>query len=819
MLLELQNFRCYKTCSITFHSSGTVLLTGPSGAGKTSIFKALNFALFGKEQKITTIGEKKTKVKLTFNNLTIIRTKSPNHLTVQCEDGLTLQDAAAQALINSHFGENFLLTSYVAQKSVEGFFSLTDAEKTAFLHKISVQNFPVESLKTTLKNKIKERKLKLATARSAMETIGSLAATEGLLSSPVEPKLKIAFPKGGSPEAEKISRAANIAECESLKKQLAAAEKDHENSNRDKITQQLEQTAADLLKVQSELEAGQNIYRMWEDAAKSCVVLEAEVAGFHKLQKLHNARNALDSLRSSRESEASMQKALLEEEIQRVKPLAEKYEEMSRLAEIEKAWKECEDIAARLEIQPTFEGCDELEKILKEEQAEFQTCSLKEQLEEFTSSLGTTTTRIAFITTQLQKQSLCCPSLNCRANLTMQDGKLILFDSAGKAKLQSEMTELSQKQSKLQKSILKLKSTIVENEKSLAAVHDDFKTLALLRNKLVKTKKPEISGEQLLEILNSSKIAATTLTGAVSRLKHIEEVLVTPTAAEVAAQKIVDGLQEVAKDLKVDSDCEKKLTEARVQCAELKVRCDSFRNLEKQKTALEQKISELQQKLQESPEDLKGHITELKEKIAVREAKAKKFDQRAETIAAWERQFEVWQRNNNLWTKFSKAKSDEEIASRAYATAEKLYNDLLETEHITLQSVLDSINRDLEEYTSSFFDNSLDMSLSTTKETASGEKRFLIDVKIKRNGEEVPLDSLSGGEFDRCALALFLAFNRATNSPILLLDEALSSLHGEAVEEIMDVVKEKFSDKLVLVTLHQANTGLFDHIIDVTALK
>ena len=84
-----------------------------------------------------------------------------------------------------------------------------------------------------------------------------------------------------------------------------------------------------------------------------------------------------------------------------------------------------------------------------------------------------------------------------------------------------------------------------------------------------------------------------------------------------------------------------------------------------------------------------------------------------------------------------------------------------------------------------------------------------------KDGEKVPLDSLSGGEFDRVALGFFLAFNKVAKSDIIMLDECLASLHSELVEDIVEMIKTKLSDKLVLFTLHQANVGMFDEVIDI----
>ena len=105
------------------------------------------------------------------------------------------------------------------------------------------------------------------------------------------------------------------------------------------------------------------------------------------------------------------------------------------------------------------------------------------------------------------------------------------------------------------------------------------------------------------------------------------------------------------------------------------------------------------------------------------------------------------------------------------------------------------------------------------QQTSIKNKLQDIDVTIIRDGETIPLDSLSGGEFDRVALALFLAFNKVSKSKLIMLDECLSSLHAELVEDIVDMIKTKLHDKMVLITLHQANTGMFDNIIDIEGYR
>ena len=48
MKLKLENFRCHKKAAFDFPNTGLVLLSGASGAGKTTIINAKTYALYGK---------------------------------------------------------------------------------------------------------------------------------------------------------------------------------------------------------------------------------------------------------------------------------------------------------------------------------------------------------------------------------------------------------------------------------------------------------------------------------------------------------------------------------------------------------------------------------------------------------------------------------------------------------------------------------------------------------------------------------------------------------------------------------------------------
>ena len=138
-----ENFRCWKKHSFQFNDKGIILINGSSGSGKSSILNAIYFAITGNGSKIVSYGEKKCCVKLLFNDSDIkqiIRTKSPCHLTVTLKDDSVYEDEEAQKIIDSYFGNNFQQTSYMTQKMIHSFLSLSSVEKMNFLQKYILDN-------------------------------------------------------------------------------------------------------------------------------------------------------------------------------------------------------------------------------------------------------------------------------------------------------------------------------------------------------------------------------------------------------------------------------------------------------------------------------------------------------------------------------------------------------------------------------------------------------------------------------------------------------------------------------------------------------
>ena len=150
MRITLKNFRCYIDQTFEFGKGGIVLLSGPSGQGKSSILFGIYFALYGSGSKVTSFGKTSCSVELEFDGMKIIRSKRPNRVVVDS----VYEDDVAQELINKKFGDAFDVTGYVAQNAINSFILMSPIDKLSFLEKFAFKDVDVVNIKSRCKSHI-----------------------------------------------------------------------------------------------------------------------------------------------------------------------------------------------------------------------------------------------------------------------------------------------------------------------------------------------------------------------------------------------------------------------------------------------------------------------------------------------------------------------------------------------------------------------------------------------------------------------------------------------------------------------------------------
>lgn len=148
-----------------------------------------------------------------------------------------------------------------------------------------------------------------------------------------------------------------------------------------------------------------------------------------------------------------------------------------------------------------------------------------------------------------------------------------------------------------------------------------------------------------------------------------------------------------------------------------------------------------------------------------------------------------------------------------------LKNIITRSETICLENIINTLNIHAQNFLDLFFQETpISVKLVTYKEIKTGKTKTVkpqIDLQIVYKENETDFSSLSGGEKARISLAFTLALAEMYNSKILMLDESISSLDYETTTDVISTIKYYFTNKIVLCISHQANTGIFDSVIDI----
>ena len=165
MILTIENFRCYKHKIIEFNTESVNLISGVSGIGKSTIFSAIAWCLYGSRSIITlpySSESKTTRITFQIPTIQILRQARPNLLNITYKDKKYDSDEA-QNIINELFGANediWSCSSYVVQSEKNIIFSIPQNERLGILNAIAYGNNEPSVYKTKIKDKIKDLQLK-----------------------------------------------------------------------------------------------------------------------------------------------------------------------------------------------------------------------------------------------------------------------------------------------------------------------------------------------------------------------------------------------------------------------------------------------------------------------------------------------------------------------------------------------------------------------------------------------------------------------------------------------------------------------------------
>jgi len=146
--VNLHQFRCWDDLNIEIPIGGITLIKGNSGVGKTTIFQAIAWCLYGNIRLVAPNYMEKAKTHVTIefpynlnginDNLIINRQKNPNRLILS-HNNQCYEDKVAQSIIDDIFGsyDIWLSSCYIGQGCRNNFLTAPNTGKMEFLNSIA----------------------------------------------------------------------------------------------------------------------------------------------------------------------------------------------------------------------------------------------------------------------------------------------------------------------------------------------------------------------------------------------------------------------------------------------------------------------------------------------------------------------------------------------------------------------------------------------------------------------------------------------------------------------------------------------------------
>ena len=161
----------------------------------------------------------------------------------------------------------------------------------------------------------------------------------------------------------------------------------------------------------------------------------------------------------------------------------------------------------------------------------------------------------------------------------------------------------------------------------------------------------------------------------------------------------------------------------------------------------------------------------------------------------------------------------EEIKHKDYhlEVLERLKLNAIKVEYKQLQDTVDTINLELGNISSLFFNEPIDIELQLYKPLKTKNKvKLEVKIRVRYKGPEYDnINQLSGGEGDRVSLAMVLALNKYNNSRIIMLDECVSSLDKDLKESCINAMRS-LDGKTIICVDHETVEAYYDQTIKVS---
>lgn len=802
MRIKLRNFRCHSDGDFVLPNKGLSLLSGESGAGKSTILQAIVYALYGNVRKPYTHGKTTCSVELEILGMKIIRTSRPTRLLVSYED-TEYEDESAQGIIDTVLDMNepeFMASSYIIQNTDSSVLSMTPTEQKRFVQTLAFSDGIHTDYREKIQALMSEKKegvtiyrekaslleSQYEEARDEVEEVDPVVDGDGVIIASETIEGHIENFEEQLQETQRL-----IEERRDLLEEARSYEGNRQKFE-DKITK-LGTEIAQLRQLKSGLPALTSKEDIDELEARFSQLTEIQTRMSRyseyteQLHEFESAKNAYfeelkEKLARIEDEMTSPEELLALEESHTVARNA--MEKSGEIKEMQKRKKTASDVITR--VFKSIKRAGIFSKKITKPKDMIKNLAMKE--EEYRKRID-----------EVSGDRYVCPK--CNVTLVLHDTELvesnhvdtdededtktvILYDSVKRWKAEIEkyvddyylkipsikgslsIDEFSELSSKIQK----CKTVFQKYETVKRKIEDQSLPVALetWEEKVHKleTQRPDCDYEDVDSEISSIK-------------NDLEKALSAQSAHSAYARDIEVKCRKLASD---ESD--------------LKSLCSSQVPL----SSLEHDISQYTQRLQYLVNEISTCQKTLKrinkyEEYTRRLSQIRKLEKKA-IRARW--------RHNTF----------EENLKGAMG----LYDSSKQAEILAVNNTIESINEHAKIYLERFFPEPISIRLENVKKNKSDDKvKLQMNVSINYKGETYDaIDQLSGGERQRANLAFILGVSDMLGSKILLLDECLNNLGADLNSEVLMYIHDDYladTERLVLVVSHEAVQGLFDDII------
>lgn len=764
MKISLTNFRCYNSRDIETPNTGVLLLSGPSGKGKSTLLNAISYAITGEGKNINTFGTTKCAVSVEIDGIVITRTKRPNRLTVKYPDGTVLEDDEAQVMINKTFGGYFNQSSYIMQGNLNTFLYMSPTEKLEFFEDFVFNHLDLSDKKDKVKALIKERNTNLLSCRSKLDMVTQM------LSSRNEPE-KAVFPiKSSKEERPEIKT-----KYERLKKTRSSKVYDLETQMKRSLEIQTRNASkkSEITRLEIKKESSERDLASVRENIGNITLNDTDYTS-----DINSLNKEIKSLQSARDL------LLSSGTIEETKDLEEKMNMLKT-----ELWNDGTEDETQEAIDAYTQMIHDLERYYM----------AKNKLENLDPRIDLDSLRKEIQNAELCKKTLKCPC--CYEQLSF-DGdrlyKLMKMPSSSVSELKNKLrrAESIESERDINNRIIK---EVEETYEEIQTLDDSKDALHEYVQYMSKNRKVESD----IKIIESNIRSITEKNKKVMEkrdmcMKIMSEYSVTEDTIQDTIKSKMDRIRELT-DIMNENNRNKKT----VADLERKVK-----DLESVIEDVDRRITMIELEEGDDPNVINEQLTKERSDLT-----------KVETVL---QKIELYERNVQERTEYDKLVKERD----QYTKDVKKWEELLESiyvlkdkisiaESLYLEKTLGDLNVKIQENLNLFFtEEPIVVSLETFKPTKDKkESKPQINLQVFYKGVDMDLMSLSGGERDRVNLAIVLSLNSIFNSPMLLLDECISSLDYNNFNKVIDALQENMRDKLVLLVCHQAEEGQFDDVL------